>query len=223
MTYLELCQALRDECSVAGVGPDRVTGQTGTYGRLINWVRQAYVEIQNHYINWKFLHRWFVHDKEALLRAFVDDPNAHTIQPPEDLNVWVLESFKLDGQPIPAAEYHDRTFADRDQPCVVVMPDNSLHIQNLEEGVFPDLRGSYYCKPQVLTADNDVPWMPQQFHYLIVYRAMMMYGTYDNALEIKAGGIEGWQSMMPVLEANQIPLQSKPLMPNELELIIRTE
>lgn len=225
MTFLELCRAVRTECSVAGVGPDTVAGQTGTYAKLVNWVRQANTEIQNRYFNWKFLFRTYTHTPEVMGRSFADDINSPNIEAPVDLNVWVKDSFRLDGKRVDAVEYHDKAFAINSmgaRPYVVIMPDNSLVINNKREG-FPNLVADYYCKPQVLKSNTDTPYFPEQFHYLIIYRSMMMYGNYDNAIEIKSAGIEGWQEMMPILEANQLPLHSETLMPNQQELVVRVE
>lgn len=226
MTFLELCRAVRTECSVAGVGPDTVAGQSGTYAKLVNWVRQSYIEIQNRYINWKFLHAHYVHSQERMMREFAGDVDSPSIAPPDDLNIWSLDTFTLFGQQVDVVEYHDKTVTLEygvEKPAVIVLPDNSLLVQNLEAGVFPSFQADYYRKPQILKKNDDVPWMPEQFHYLIVYRAMMMYGNYDNATEIKSAGIEGWQDMMPILEANQLPLHSQTLMPNQQELVVRVE
>lgn len=225
MNFLDLCKSLRMECSVAGVGPDHVTNQTGTYAKLVNWIQVANTEIQGRYFNWKFLFSHFVHTEESLRREFAEDVNARRINPPDDLNVWVLDSFTLNGERIPAMEYHDRAVADdrfSKQPFVVVNPDNSLMVRNFDNG-FPAIEADYYRKPQELMADDDEPLFPSQYHYLIVYRAMMMYGGYDNAPEITASGAEGFQLMLPTLEANQLPLHSETLMPNQQDLVIRCE
>ena len=54
-TYLELCVHARRECRMAGTGPTAVTGQVGELERLVNWVSQAYTEIQNREMNWRWM------------------------------------------------------------------------------------------------------------------------------------------------------------------------
>ena len=46
MTYLELCQTLRREAGVSGVGPASVVDQSGEYLRLVEWIKAAWTEIQ---------------------------------------------------------------------------------------------------------------------------------------------------------------------------------
>ncbi len=220
MNFIELCKELRSQCSVAGIGPDRIVNQTGNYLRLINWIRQSNTEIQAKYFNWKFLWRRFSHTEEQAKRLFLDT-EAVTIAAPGDLNIWNLSSFWLNGSRIGAVEYsrwsREESFCG--VPFLVVMPDNSLELHNKPAG-FPEITADYYAVPQILKDDKDIPYIPDTYHQLIVYRGMMMYANYDNAPEVKSAAIEGMQSLMPQLEASQLPGQQDSMTVNEYDFVI---
>lgn len=64
-----------------------------------------------------------------------------------------------------------------------------MAINDAKELVFyptPDetyiVRGVYRQRPQTLAADADVPEMPQEFHDLIRYEALMLMGAFDEAV-----------------------------------------
>jgi hypothetical protein len=55
MNYLELAQKLRRKCRVSGTGPSAVTNQTEEYNRLLDWINEAYLEIQRMHVDWRFM------------------------------------------------------------------------------------------------------------------------------------------------------------------------
>ena len=57
MNNLQLCQRLRQEAGIAGNGPATTVDQPGELGRIVNWISQAYEDIQNNDLAWRFL-RW---------------------------------------------------------------------------------------------------------------------------------------------------------------------
>lgn len=55
LTYLQLAQRLRRKCRVSGNGPSAITGQTEEYNRLLDWVNEAWMEIQRMRTDWLFM------------------------------------------------------------------------------------------------------------------------------------------------------------------------
>ena len=57
MNYLELCRRARRECGIAGAetDPTAVTSQVGEYRRLVDWVSEAWTEIQGRHTDWRWL------------------------------------------------------------------------------------------------------------------------------------------------------------------------
>jgi len=55
MDFLQLVQRTRRECGVAGSGPSTTASQTGELAKLVEWVQQSWVEIQEEQPDWGFL------------------------------------------------------------------------------------------------------------------------------------------------------------------------
>ena len=64
-TFLQLCSDTRRECGVAGTGPTAVTDQSGQLENIVNWVKNAFVEIQNRHQDWLWLKSTFTFDTTA--------------------------------------------------------------------------------------------------------------------------------------------------------------
>src|SRR5688572_4470889 len=57
MNFLQLCQDLVSELGLAGgSGPTTVVGQAGELRNVVRWIAQANLDIENQWIDWKFLH-----------------------------------------------------------------------------------------------------------------------------------------------------------------------
>ncbi len=55
MTFLELCQRTHAEAGLAGSGPTSPLGQSGMNAKVVNWVRDAWNDIQQMHNDWNFL------------------------------------------------------------------------------------------------------------------------------------------------------------------------
>jgi hypothetical protein len=201
MTFLELVNKLRRECSVSGSGLPSVTNQTGESARLVGWIQQAYNEIQALNVDWFFLRKQ---------GTFTTVPGINLITPPTDLNVWDVERFyDDDGNQVVAIEYakFDRKInpSETGKPdLIIIRNDNRLLLERMPDGAY-QYHYDYFRKPFTLTTDLDVPAMPEQFHMAIVARAMILYGNYESAAEIIKQGTEAYTIALKQLEMNQLP------------------
>ncbi len=57
MNYLELCQKTRKKCRIAGTGPTTVISQTGMYEKVVEWVQEAWDEIQRDRPDWDWMRK----------------------------------------------------------------------------------------------------------------------------------------------------------------------
>lgn len=94
-TFLGLVQRLRQESGASGTGPVSTIGQTGELNRMVNWINDAWMDIQSLHQNWQFL------------RSTCSFPtvNAQAIYSPvqcnaSDLGMWDLETFRNYANPI---------------------------------------------------------------------------------------------------------------------------
>jgi len=202
VTYLELVQHLHSDVGAAGNAPATVVSQRGESLRLVQWIQSADWYIQSLYTNWKFL--------QVIDQAFVTVALAETVSKPATLKQWDLDSFKYNSGSIEAVEYHKiRTeFFD----STITGPPSRLIIQtnnDLSPDPVPDaaysFTGSYFKKPILLTTNSQVSLIPDDFHMVILGRAMILYGNYEGAPEVKQQGQEIYGEFFPRLYDDQIP------------------
>ncbi len=177
MDYLTLCQTARLRAGMSGSGPAQVTGNTGEMARLVDWVRQAWLDLQGTRTDWGPL--WRQLSKAAT-------PGEPSVSAPADLGHVLPERFRYDGAPLrwyawrdfPAHEVEDGT-----PVAITRRPDGALMLWPAPEAA-GTLTGEYYATPQALTNGTDVPWLPEHLQDGIVYQALMYYAAYEDAPEL---------------------------------------
>ena len=212
-TYLKLCQRLRSEADVPGTGPTTVIGQTGELLKLIQWLDAAYEDVQNYHPNWTFL-------EDSISFSTVVGQSVYT---PTEAGVTDILTLRYDDLRIyslvgdeqflfyePWDEFRpEYQFASRrtqtGKPTIVTMkPNKSVELWPLPDQIYT-FDGQYYKKPDIMTADDDEPIMPSNFHLVIVWRALMLYGASEGAPDVYAHGKTEYSKLMRKLEIDQIP------------------
>lgn len=228
MTYLELCQQLRQEASDVGTGPTAVTNQVGLLGRIVSWVESAYTEIQNRHAtepSWRWLRHGFTvattdGDDSYAYGDCTDSTTSlaitrfstwHTKDVYNPPTVYLTSSGVGTQTRMTFLSWEDFRYIYRVGTQNTGYP---IHIsedpqQNLVLGPIPNgiytITGEYIRSAQVLAADSDVPEMPTQFHMAIVYKAMIKYGFREFAPEIIQTAKEDLRILTRQLEINQLP------------------
>lgn len=217
MTFLELCKRLRSECSISGSGPTTVIGQTGEMERVVNWVNDAWMDIQAQHPDWEWLRKSF---------SFTTTDGKSTYTPTEcgvtDLGEWKIDSMRYYPTTVGTrGEIHLTKMnydAWRDlyqfnayrsvktRPInVTVCPDLSLGLGPSPNDVGYTVVGDYYRLPQLLVNDADVPAMPEKHQMVIVYRAMMYYASYTAAAEVYQRGEMEYRKFMRRMRTDRLP------------------
>lgn len=222
MTYLELCSRLRQECGVSGVGPIAVLNQTGEYKRLVDWISQAYVDIQNrHRGSWRWLRSEYTvataaSDDEYAYSDCTDTIASATISrfarwiPGTELIYLTSAGVGTQG-PLSWVDWDDfrQVYKVGSQnngypSWVTIDPRNRLRLGPKPDAIYT-VTGDYMKSAQVLAADADTPEMPTNFHMLIVYEAMKKYAAYESAPEVWNAAKAEYARMMRDLEVDQLP------------------
>lgn len=227
MTYLTLSVATRQECRINGTGPTTVISQTGLLKDIVDWVSQAYTEIQLARTEWRWLRSTF-----TVSATSGDDTYAGTdctdsrlsaavtrfsywwpLDADGDSNVtiYLTSSGVADERPLVYLEWEDfryrykRGTQTNAYPIhFAIDPQNNLVLGPKPNATYT-VNGEYQMSPQTLSANADVPEMPARFHNLIMYRAMEKYGAAKGAIEVfHRGGLEG-NRLMRALERDQLP------------------
>lgn len=207
-TYLELVQQLHRDCGASGTEPTGVTGLTGEAKRLANWVKRADEYVQLKWVKWKFLRGEFSSATTA---------SVATLANPNNLKSWDFKTFKMilpgktDLNPLSVVEYHAirSEILDTSEGVpwrAIVMPDKSLKFEPVPDNAYT-IVADYYNKPTLLAANGDVSLIPDEFHQIIIGRAMILYANFESAPEIKDQGEEIYTEQLALLENDQLPNQ----------------
>lgn len=217
MNFLELVRTLRRRCRVAGSGPVSVINQNEEYSRLIDWIQDAWRDIQETREDWQWMRS---------TASFPVVSGKYLYTPAEmgltDWGNWTRDTWRVYNT---AAGNHSEIFmayidydtfrdiyqygAVRDtltQPVhLTISPDKSIGLGPTPAAGYT-VYGDYFRTPALLALANDAtPAMPERFHMAIVYRAMMFYGMSEAAPEVFQEGNNEFDRMMRRLEINQMP------------------
>ena len=237
MNFLQICQRTASECGVATGAAitatlPTVVGVSGSLGRIVGWVADAWTDIQMDHEDWDFMR------SSNLLGAGVSFPTtAGKATYPlgvgpgtvgiaaDDFGKWDRETFRgfatfqgvrnemfLDEIPFDAWRDSYMLGALRlgqTRPVVIAVgPDQSLNLGPPPNGAYT-ITGDFYMSPQEMTVDSDVPrGIPARFHMLIVYQAMMKYAGYESAPEVYQRGSQESASMYAQLLSARAPRMS---------------
>lgn len=200
--FLTLCQDVFREVGAAGVAPTTTVGANGEWLRIVNWVRDAELEIQNLNTDWRWLRKTlsFYTGTQNQTGIFTT-LNGAVSAFPTDLAAWDLKNGVWQILPpnntffAPLMVYEWETVknqvfdtTDFAQPWrVIIMPDNTLRFD-----LIPDQ--SYQCQTEYRavpysigtsgTPDTDVSNIPARYaNQLIVAWAQLKYGMFESAPE----------------------------------------
>lgn len=223
MTFLQLCQRLRQESGISGSGPVTVTGQTGEMKRVVDWILAADQEIQNLYQTWKFLRKEFTF---TTIASPVTAEYTATSVGITDFASWIQQNVSLykavnDEAPLLYAPWEafraqylmgsNRTQTSR--PTIfTIKPDNTFRLWQIPNDAYT-VCGEYYRVPFVMDEDGDSPPYPERFHMLTVWKGLMYYAAWANAGEKYTHGSTQYEILRPGLELDQLdaPLFGEPL------------
>jgi hypothetical protein len=221
MNFLDLCQyAARESGTIATGQPSSVIGQSGRLGSVVHWVRQAWVDIQNHRNDWL----WMVGEYDAGVIPGVDRYSAVDLAVPR-FSRWMHE----DGDGTPITTLYDPALGRADERRLGYLEWRQFYTTRLR-GVTPPerpnlysvdanrritlsptpdkayrLRGLYRKAPQILTDNADIPEMPHEHHALIAWKALIYLATSDES----SNQLPIWdltvRAMMSNLERDQLP------------------
>ncbi len=185
--------------------------QTAQTLRLVNWIKAANLDVQNLWLNWKFLYR------TDTGRTWT--PGDNTLAAPTDFadGMWDSKTFRI----VPEGDTQEENilvvqFEDVKEELldesdgtpwrVTVMPDDSLRFEGTPDAE-DEFRAVYYRGPDEdeLEANSDESSIPSRFHRVILGRALQLYANYESAPEIKIQGDEIYDTYLARLENKQLP------------------
>lgn len=221
MNYLQLVQQLRSEVGASGTGPATVTGQIGMAQRLVSWTNTAWLEIQGLHNTWNWMRKPFSWVTVAGTGDYLPSAITNTLtgNVMTDMRYWYKDTFRCQKQSIGIqdeqwlVEWEYLVFRNTYRFNVQVNGRPVVFAENPQGkaimlGQIPDdvyiITGEYQKKAWSLASDADEPDMPDNYHMLIVYKAMQYYGLYEAAAEVIQRGKEQYQALLTQLEHEQL-------------------
>lgn len=217
MNFLALCQSAVINCGVASTQAvmtalPTVVGASGSTGRLVGWVADAWSDLQTQQTDWDWMRSSNILGKGVSFQTIgarasypigigpgtvgVDWPN---------FGKWDVETFRnfttsvgyvneIPMEDITFDEWRDTYAINANRNvqtrpmAVAVGPDQSLNL-----GPFPNslytVTADYFTAPAVMALDTDIPvGLAARFQMAIVYAAMIKYGEYESAEEVVSRG-----------------------------------
>lgn len=227
MTYLQLCQRVVQEAGIAGGGPSTVVGQNGKLLKVVNWVQQAWVDIQLKRPNWLFMWEEFTFDTVADTRDYLAADYSIT-----DLSLWDKYSFLIYETAVGASDQNELVFyeypvwrgkyrnrmTDRstERPqLLTILPNNKVRFEPMPDDAYT-IEGEYKRIAQTFvtsgtgTEDSQTPTdLPDDFHLIIVWQALKYYGFFENAPEVLDEAETNFDTLLFRLEQEQLPKMSE--------------
>lgn len=220
MNFLEICKRVRQEVGVSGEGPASVSGQTGMYKKIVDWVLSAHEEVQLRHNSWRFDWGNVVTPLDQGVEFYL----------PSD--VWALPARNWDWDSMyvyPTADGpQNRTWLTRIDynayrqtriPSVQGRPIYVTWSPSKELGMYPIPKdgltfvGDYYMPPEVMVNNTDIPRMPDEYHMVIVWRAVMYWCASEENPSLFAVANQLYNNLIMKMESTELdgPMEAEPM------------
>lgn len=201
MNRLQLVQRLKRESGRSGTPPASIGVLAGDDILLDAWLGDAWLEVQRKRMDWAWMRKtvtgaldigvgvYAASDLDPLVldfgrwQGFTGDYTVRLYDAaapgvPRHLHWIPYEVFQ--------ARFLVGTVSDATPEFWSVAPDKRLLLGPKPAAAGLTVQADYWAKPTALVADADAPGMPEQFHMLLVWRALLEVAGFDAAPEVEA-------------------------------------
>ncbi len=218
MTYLQLCQRLRQEARISGTGPVSVIGQTGEMLLITQWINTALENLWGKYGQWEFARYDFSFPTIAGVSTYnstaaVPDLLRWRVDDYDSLRCWRTSIGSTDERYLIPTSWEDfrtvRLFSSsRTQTGTpmeyAVKPNNELIFWPIPDDIYT-ISGEFYSTVTHLVNDNDVPVFPSDYHMLLVWEALRLTGAYQASPEKYMHGQTEYKRMLNQIRREYLP------------------
>jgi hypothetical protein len=196
MNFLNIAQTVRSLAGIQGTGPTSVVDAQGIEAVIVQFVKDANIDIQNLRDDFEFMEAsssfTTVVGQDTYTRTALFTPAS------PDVNKFKIGSFvvtDLTGKKHYLLHYEfleemERLYLNditQGIPRYVgITADRSLYIKQTPDNNYV-ITYKYYRNPQILSANADIPWIPEAYHMLLVYKALEKVAVYLSQPEIYRG------------------------------------
>lgn len=201
MTFLELCRAAYTRMGYSGAGPSSVESQSGQSARVVDYVNEAWLEIQRSRSDWKFMQRRFVGTLtpgiSRIALAGTEVAKGDVIRDVERDSWFVRGPAESSSSPLRYMSADLRRHREEMDDLITGRPtyfwfDRTGFRVNPTPSEAFRVSGDYYISPQSFTSSDSeensqrqlsqkVPEMPEEYHMAIVWLAVRNLGGFEES------------------------------------------
>lgn len=230
MNRLSLCQRAMVECGASGSMTTTI-GQTGELLRFVQWVDQAWEELQTEHDDWGWMRSsQILGGGQGMSFATVAGTATYPLGSGAgttgvllaNFTKWDRDTFRSyttsvgtnDEMVLDEVAYD--TWRDgymigalrtqQTRPFIFAIAPNETVCLGPPPNSLYTITGDYFIAPTTMVADIDTPTgLPAQHHLAIVYKMMMAYSGYEAASEVYQRGDAGYRDHKRQLEFIKLP------------------
>jgi len=210
--FLELCQSVRQQAGLSGSGPSSVAAQIGMDAKIVDWVNAAWYDIQSLHPNWRWMWK-----NDGAINTVASQREYDLAGLGFDINYIIRETPKRRPVGVPGSEMWMQWYEYDDfrqtflfgplrygiPIATTVTPAGNMLLDPIPNDIY-EVFFEYHKKPALLVANNDTPDIPEKFHRMIVYKALMYYAAHDDALGVYQAAEKEYNAWERRLEAEQL-------------------
>tara|TARA_R110001606_G_scaffold149391_2_gene289365 strand:- start:201 stop:887 length:687 start_codon:yes stop_codon:yes gene_type:complete len=217
-TFLQLCQKVASESgTISGTLPTAVTGQSGRLLQIVNFTIDAWRQVQNSRNNWNWMRKEFSGSLTSGTAkytgaSFSISDFARWVSETDSLTLYLTATGVSDEGEITFISWSDwrksfgRGSQTNNRPTnVSITPANELAFGSIPNDSYT-VNGEYHTTAEVLVANADVPSLPERYHDIIAYKALVLLGEFDEAPTAIATAQRKYNDMLSDLERDQLPV-----------------
>lgn len=151
---------------------------------LAEAVRSAWIDLQNQRPDWKFLREIVTFSTSAGVSDYTNSNIMASAGNSFGVAKWDRNSFFKDGEEMKELDWEtyrkdpDKYNNTEDSKVFVVSEFRPQGLIIPSAGQSYSIQAEYYRTPQSLTSNTDSPLLPEEFHYIIVWRALEDVAAY---------------------------------------------
>jgi len=196
---------------------------------VVRWTTEAYNKIQTMHENWNFLHNQFTFELQAGLSTYnpsliVGSNNGVGVRTPTKDTFIIQQTntnkektrlryvpwsvWQIDEKRLNVDEVRQPTMYTEDPSGVYhFYPSEQAQINPLDN-INHTITFQGYARPHVMTVNNDIPAIPEQYQELIKMEALIRYAEFYNSPEVYKSAALMFQEGIKKMEYSELPREN---------------
>ena len=177
---------------------------------LAEAVRSAWVDLQNEREDWKFMWETDTFSTSAGINEYSNASIMTAAGNTWGVAKWKLDAFYKDSDKMTEVEwefYRDNEdgLKEADSKSFVIKEFRDAGIIILGSEAIHSIQTEYYRTPQELLSNTDIPLLPEEFHYILVWKALEDVAAYLGNSAIYERHSWKYDTLINKLMKSQVP------------------